>query len=86
MEREYPPDKPTRPRFGKLPRAISYSGRPRSRLYEWAAQYPGLFRKDGDATLVDFDILDTILDALPVAVITTKPPVRDKKSAAEASA
>ena len=58
-----------RPRFGKLPTAVAYSGRSRTRLYEWAEKYKGLFKKDGASTLVDFDILDEILDQLPDAVI-----------------
>lgn len=58
-----------RPRFGKLPTAVAYSGRSRTRLYEWAEKYKGLFKKDGASTLVDFDILDEILDELPIAVI-----------------
>jgi hypothetical protein len=58
-----------RPRFGKVPQAAAYSGRSRSRIYEWAAQYPGLIRKDGASSLVDFEILDQILDGLPVADI-----------------
>jgi hypothetical protein len=58
-----------RPRFGKLPVAIAYSGRSRSRLYEWAHENPGLIRKDGASTLIDFDVLDRILDALPIADI-----------------
>ena len=58
-----------RPRFGKLPRAIKYSGRSRARLYQLAAKYPGLFRKDGASTLIDFDVLDRILDDLPLAKI-----------------
>ena len=62
-----------RPRFGRLPKAVAYSGRSRTRLYELAAQYPGLFRKDGDSTIVDFDVLDGILDSLPVAKITPPP-------------
>jgi hypothetical protein len=57
------------PRFGSIPRAIDYSGRSRSRLYQLAGHYPGLFRKDGKSTLVDFSILDAILDDLPVAKI-----------------
>jgi hypothetical protein len=58
-----------RPRLGKIPTAVAYSGRSRTRLYELAEQYEGLFKKDGASTLVDFDILDQILDRLPVAVI-----------------
>ena len=59
----------SRPRFGKIRAASRYSGRGRSRLYEWAALHPGLFRKDGTSTMVDFDVLDEILDAMPVAEI-----------------
>ena len=59
----------TLPRFGSIPRAIDYSGRSRSRLYQLAAQYKNLFRKDGQSTLVDFAVLDRILDALPLAKI-----------------
>jgi hypothetical protein len=58
-----------RPRFGKLPSAVRYSGRSRSRLYQLAAKHEGLFRKDGKSTIVDFDVLDRILDHLPVAKI-----------------
>jgi hypothetical protein len=58
----------TRPRFGRIPAAMRYSGRGRTRLYEWANEYPGLFRKDGASTIVDFDVLDRILDGLPVTV------------------
>jgi hypothetical protein len=63
-----------RPRMGKIAQAVTYSGRSRSRLYQLSAEYPGLFRKDGASTLVDFDILDRILDALPPA--ETKPTVK----------
>jgi hypothetical protein len=61
-----------RPRFGKIPAAVAYSGRSRSRLYELAPQYRGLFRKDGFSTIVDFDILDRVCDDFPIADI--KPP------------
>ncbi len=59
----------TRPRFGKIPAAVAYSGLGRSKLYEVAAENPGLFKKSGASTLVDFEILDKILNDLPVAVI-----------------
>jgi hypothetical protein len=62
----------TRHRFGKIPAAVEYSGISRPRLYQLAAAWPGLFRKNGTATLVDFDVLDRILDGLPIATI--KPP------------
>jgi hypothetical protein len=55
-----------RPRMGKVPAAVEYSGRSRSRLYELAQEHRDLFRKDGASTLVDFDVLDRILDALPL--------------------
>jgi GcrA cell cycle regulator len=53
---------PSRPRFGKIPAAVNYSGRSRGRLYQLASMYPGLFKKDGASTLVDFAVLDKILD------------------------
>jgi hypothetical protein len=68
-----PPTVEFRPRFGKLPHAIKYSGRSRARLYQLAAKHKGLFRKDGKSTLVDFAILDQILDGLPVAKIKDAP-------------
>jgi hypothetical protein len=38
-------------------------------LYGLAAKHPGLFRKDGVSTLVDFDMLDGIMDDFPIAII-----------------
>jgi hypothetical protein len=64
----------TRPRFGKIPAAIAYCGVGRSKLYEVAAEHPGLFRKSGATTLVDFDFLDQILDCLPLAAIKPRSP------------
>jgi hypothetical protein len=61
------------PRFGNIARAIDYSGRSRARLYQLAAKHEGLFRKEGRSTLVDFAILDQILDALPSAQIKPSP-------------
>jgi hypothetical protein len=63
-----------RPRFGKIPTAIAYSGFGRTRLYELAGKYAGLFRKADASTLVDFDILDDILDSLPKAEIKAPTP------------
>ena len=37
---------------------------------ELAPRYPGLFKKNGSATIVDYDILDGIIDQLPLAEIT----------------
>jgi hypothetical protein len=59
-----------RPRFGKIPAAMAYSGLGRMKLYEEAAANPGLFRKAGAATIVDFDVLDAILERLPPAKIS----------------
>jgi hypothetical protein len=58
-----------RPRFGRIATAEAYSGISRSRLYELAAINPGLFRKNASATVVDFDLLDQVLDGLPHAAI-----------------
>lgn len=56
-------------RFGKIPAAVEYSGVSRATLYSWAARHEGLFVKNGAATIVNFDRLDRILDALPLAKI-----------------
>jgi hypothetical protein len=61
-----------RPRFGRLAAAIAYSGICRSKLYEQAARTPNLFKKNGTAILVDFDLLDEVLDQLPAAKIKPK--------------
>jgi hypothetical protein len=60
-------------RLGKLPAAIEYCGIGRSSLYELAPQHPGLFVKFKGATLVNFAVLDRILDALPPARIKAPP-------------
>jgi hypothetical protein len=62
----------SRRRFGRISEASTYSAISRATLYELAPKWPGLFRKNGAATIVDFEILDRILDGLPVAKI--KPP------------
>jgi hypothetical protein len=64
----------TRPRFGRLPAAVAYSALSRARLYQLAPKHPGLFKKNGTSVIVDFSVLDQILDDLPVAKI--KPPTR----------
>jgi hypothetical protein len=60
-----------RPRFGKVATALSYAEVSRSRLYEWGRKQPKLFRKNGSASMIDFDVLDAILDELPVANLKT---------------
>ena len=59
-----------RSRWGRIPRAIDYSGLSRTSLYELAALHKGLFKKQGTATIVDFDILDRILETSPDAEIS----------------
>jgi hypothetical protein len=56
-----------RPRFGRIPQALEYSGISKARFYEWVAKRPELIKKNGRASLVDLDVLDEILDALPTA-------------------
>jgi hypothetical protein len=58
-----------RPRFCKINDAARYASRSRGRLYELAHQHPLLFRKDRRSTLVDMNVLDSILDGLPAAKI-----------------
>jgi hypothetical protein len=62
-----------RPRAGKIPAAIKRSGIARSSLYKLRAKYPELFRKLGSATLIDFDVLDRVIDELPIAEIKETP-------------
>ncbi len=57
-------------RFGRIPEASERSGLSRSSLYKMAIAHPGLFKKHGSATLVDFQILDRILEASPAAQLT----------------
>jgi hypothetical protein len=73
----------SRRRFGKLSEATAYSAISRATLYELAPKYPGLFRKNGAATIVDFEVLDRILNGLPVAKI--KPSRRTRHEADGAS-
>ena len=70
-----------RPRFGRVPTAVRYAGVGRTKLYLWAAEYPGLFKKNGSAVLVDFDRLDQILDALPRAEIRRPRALADEAAA-----
>jgi hypothetical protein len=67
-----------RPRSGRIKHARVYSGFGRSALYALAAAHPGLFKKNGAAVIVDYDILDEIIAALPPAKIKTpkRPPPR----------
>jgi hypothetical protein len=57
-------------RWGRIPAAVDHSGLSRTSLYKLAADNPGLFRKHGAATIVDFQVLDKILEATPPAEIS----------------
>ena len=73
-----------RPRFASIRAACDYSGLGRSSLYLEAGRHPGLFKKWNGLTgktLVDLDILDAILSALPPAEITPLPPTEAKPPA-----
>jgi hypothetical protein len=68
MSLEHSPQRQRRAkRFGRIPEAVTYGAISRSTLYEWRRERPELFRKNGDSTIVDFDVLDQILDSLRVA-------------------
>ena len=62
-----PTEHSARPRAGKIAAAVEYSGLSRSRLYQIAPRYPGLLRKNGSATIVDFAVLERVIDELPSA-------------------
>ena len=61
------------PRFGRTPDAQRRSGLSRGKLYQLAAQHPGLFKKYDTATIVDLEMLDRILEALPAADMRKRP-------------
>jgi hypothetical protein len=63
-----------RSRFSKIPGAVARSGISRASLYKLAPKHPGLLVKHGRATLCNLEILDRILDALPVAEIKAASP------------
>jgi hypothetical protein len=67
-----------RRRFGRIRDAVAYGGISRSNLYVWASRHPGLMVKSGVTTLVNFDLYDELLDALPLADI--RPPAPRKSS------
>jgi hypothetical protein len=56
-------------RWARIPGAVQYSGLGRSHLYEIAQQHRGLFKKSGACTIVDLEMLDAIMAALPPAEI-----------------
>jgi hypothetical protein len=58
---------PRAKRLGTIAEAVAYSALSRSRLYELAHVEPRLFKKNGRRSLVDYHILDRLLDAPPTA-------------------
>jgi hypothetical protein len=58
-----------RPRSGSIKQACSRYGIGRSSLYQKAACTPGLFKKWGTKTLVDYEIMDKVFSELPPAEI-----------------
>ena len=54
-------------RWGRIPDALERYGLKRGFLYQLAAKNPGVFRKLGTATFVDFHRLDDILENAPAA-------------------
>jgi hypothetical protein len=57
------------PAMGRIKTARDFYGVSRSWLYREAAKHPGLMRKCGRSTLVDFTVLREIIAGLPVARI-----------------
>src|SRR5262252_8476084 len=55
------------PRSGSIKQACSRYGIGRSSLYQKAACTPGLFKKWGTKTLVDYEIMDRVFSELPLA-------------------
>jgi hypothetical protein len=60
------------PRFGRIRDAEKRSGLRRGLLYKLAARNPGLFKKAGAATIVDLEMLDTVLLKLPYADVNER--------------
>jgi hypothetical protein len=83
MPTDNPKHRPAfQPRAGSIKDAVRYSGIGRSSLYLEAARHPGLFRKWNGAngrTIVDFDILDSIINALPVGPAKPMPRLPRRK-------
>jgi hypothetical protein len=57
----------SRPRWGTVKKANAEYSIGKTEIYETAKKHPKLLRKWGNKTLVDFDVLDEIMDKLPVA-------------------
>jgi hypothetical protein len=66
---DYPSSNASQPETGRLPDARHRYGVSRSWLYRQALKHPGLLRKIGRSTLVDFCVLRAIIANLPMADI-----------------
>jgi hypothetical protein len=53
------------PRFVRVDTAVARGPLGRSSLYDLAHKHQGLFRKAGNATIVDLDAYEKLLSALP---------------------
>jgi hypothetical protein len=59
-------------RFGRIRDAEARCGLKRGTLYKLATANPGLFKKAGNATIVDLNLLDQVLAGLPAADLGDK--------------
>jgi ACT domain-containing protein len=58
-------------RWGRINDAVNRAGISRSSIYKLVRENTGLFRKFGAATVVDLELLDDLMAALPDAEIGT---------------
>jgi hypothetical protein len=52
-------------RWGRIPDAEGRSGFKKGFIYKLGKKHPGLLRKVGAATIVDLELLDSILESAP---------------------
>jgi hypothetical protein len=57
-------------RWGRISDAEEFSGFKKGFIYKLAKNHPGLLRKVGAATIVDLEMLDSILENAPVAELS----------------
>jgi hypothetical protein len=65
-------------RFARIQVATATGPYKRTKLYKLARKHKGLFRKDGNVTIVDMQMLDEVTAQLPPAELSES----DKNSAA----
>jgi hypothetical protein len=56
------------PRYGSINQAVATFGLGRSSLYVLASKHPTLLRKFGSKSLVDYGVLQGLIDGLPTGV------------------